>query len=197
MNWNIWAIIGSYIGTAIITIIVTLIIVKQQRQRKELSYKIEQRALLAPEEPGTSGVRWDPGIKVSYRGREVSQLFSFKVTFRNTGNQTLEHLPIVLKPNVGAEILNLMIGHAKDVEVGEIDYHLDKPEEWEVQVGFLNEKNEIKAYGIGTSKQKLELAINVRQPGVRVRNRPEYWTSGEALRSALETFWRAYLPPFR
>lgn len=196
MDWNAWAIIAGFIGGAIISVIATLLIVKGQRQRKELSYRIEVRPFIIPGVPGRAGARWDPNVKVFYGDKEVSQLFPFKVTFRNTGNQTLEELPIKLEPSVGAKILNLIVGHSKDVEVGDIHYRLTKPEEWGVQVGFLNEGDEIEAHGIGTSNDKFELTIKVQQPGVRPRNRPEFWTSREALGWVLKILAEMYPFPF-
>ena len=186
MDWNVWAIIVGFIGGAIISVIGTLLVVKWQRQRKELSYRIEVRPFIAPQEPGKPWAKWDPNVRIFYKDREISQLFPFKTTFRNTGNQTLQDLLIRLEPNVGAEILNLIIGHAKDVEVGGVQYSLQEPREWEVKVGFLNEGDEIEGYGIGTSNDTFELTVKVRQPGVKTRNRPEFWTRREALTKMLK-----------
>ena len=69
-----------------------------------------------------------------------------------------------------------------------------KPEERVVEIGFLNEGDEILAYGIGTSEDIFELTITVPQPGVRVRNRPEFWTSREALRKGLEILAKMISP---
>lgn len=191
MNLGVWAIIAGFIGGAIITVIATLLIVKWQQQHKELSYRIETRPFIPLEKPQKPGVGWDPKVKIFYGDREVSQLFPFRVVFRNTGNQTLKDLLIKLEPNPEAEILNLIVGHSRSVEVGDIHYSVSEPKMWKVQIDFLNEDDQIEAYGIGTSTDMFELWIKVPQPGVRVRNRPEFWTSREALKKALEILVRA------
>lgn len=191
MNWDVWAIIAGFIGGAIITVIATLLVVKWQRQHKELSYRVEVRPFIAPEEPERPGVKWDSNVRILYKDKEVSQLFPFRISFRNTGNQTLQDLRVRLRSNAGAEILNLIIGHPGGIEVGGVQYSLTKPEEWEFQVGFLNERDQIEAYGIGTSDNAFKLTVTVPQPGVRCRNRPEFWSSGEAVRRVLKILAQA------
>jgi hypothetical protein len=190
-------IISGFIGGAVITIVATFVIAKWQKQRKELSYRIEVRPYVASEEPETPGTSWDPNVKVFYGEREVSQLFPFKIIFRNTGNQTLENLRIKIEPNHQAEILNLRVGRHQRVEVGNINYNHSDPELWEIQVDFLNENDELETYGIGTSTtDNFELIIKVPQPGVKVRERPEFWNSKEALNRAIEILMKTAIRPY-
>ena len=60
MDGNAWAIIIGFIGGAIITVIATLLIVRWQRDRKELSYRTEVRPFIAPQVPGKPWAKWDP-----------------------------------------------------------------------------------------------------------------------------------------
>lgn len=195
VNSDILAIIGGFIGGAVLTVLATFLVIKWQKQRRELSYRIEIRPFLAKDEPGRPGVGWDPNVKVFYGDEEVSQLFPFKITFRNTGNQPLEHLPLKVKCDAGSEILSLMVGKSKEVEVGDILFSETNPDEREMEVGFLNEGDEIVAYGIGSSDDSFVPTVTAPQPGLRLRNRPEFWSSREALGKVLDILSEAIRTP--
>ena len=180
MDTHAWVTIASLSASVIITAIATWLVLKWQQQRKEVSYRCEIRTFLAREKPGRPGVSWDPNVKIFYGERRIQQLFPFRVTLRNTGNQALEELLIRFKANPEGEILSFMIGHQQRIEVGRVSYTTTRPDMQEVKIGFLNEGDEIEAYGIGTSDDIFSLIVTIPKPGVTVRKRQEFWTTRDA-----------------
>ena len=186
MEWDIWGIIIGLIGSGFIGGLLVYLTIRWQRQRKELSYRVEITPLLTRHRKDTL----PPEVQILYQGEEVWDLYSFKITFRNMGNMPLTDLPITVELGQNARILSIATTIPNGIEVGNLaEDEASGSNKAGVKLAFLNEGDQIDLSIISADNVPLAYTIKAPLPGLRPKERPQLWTRRELWGRLLRESW--------
>ena len=193
MDWDIWGIIIGLIGSGFIGGLLVYLTIRWQRQRKEISYKIESIPIFTR----TREEMLPPDVQILYHGDEVWDLYSFKIAIRNTGNTVLNNLPIIVELGQEARILNLSTVIPEGVEIGNLtEDELTDSNKAQIKLEFFNRGDQIELGVIGAENLPLICKIRAPMPGLRCKERSQLLNTRESLRIALELFLKIRPFPF-
>jgi len=186
MNLDVWGIIVGFIGSALLGALLTYLILRWQRQRKELVYQVE----IVPFVEDVFKKEFKE--KFLIKGVEVSGVHAVLVRIKNEGNVTLEQLDIWLQPSRSVQFIYGRLGAYGSVNS---DIGLDRMmgEIKGMNVGFLNAGDgaELRVLYLADSCPDCELQIA--QPGLICKKAKRLWKKQEILDAALSVTMEAHL----